>query len=217
MVPGLGLPAYLRHLARALEQRGAVVRLLDVPGFGTPGPLACAPHVEAIGEHVALALAADPPAGPLVLLGHSTGAQAALHAAVRLQRQRTDLSLVMAGPTFAPTQRGLAGLAFATPGAYRADSPRELVALPQAARGALGVLRLLRSGLADRPERVVARLQVPLVLTAGRRDSYAPRWWLDVLAASAVRAPSTRVVVLDGSHNNPFTRPDDVADVTLGR
>jgi fermentation-respiration switch protein FrsA (DUF1100 family) len=52
---------------------------------------------------------------------------------------------------------------------------------------------------------------VPLTLTAGEADSFAPRWWLDELAAAAVRAPRVTVEVLPGSHNNPFTEPARLA------
>jgi hypothetical protein len=52
------------------------------------------------------------------------------------------------------------------------------------------------------------------MLTAGEADTYAPREWLDRLA---VAAGSTNIGVrsLPGSHNNPFTHPEELADVVL--
>ena len=49
------------------------------------------------------------------------------------------------------------------------------------------------------------RLSVPLVLTAGRGDAFAPQWWLEVLACGATRSPAVTVERLGGSHNNPYT------------
>ena len=69
--------------------------------------------------------------------------------------------------------------------------------------------------MADAPDRRLARLRLPLTLTAGVDDSFAPLWWLETLANSAVCAPRTRVVVTGGSHNNPDTHPDELADVIL--
>jgi pimeloyl-ACP methyl ester carboxylesterase len=215
IVPGLGLPAYLLPLVRALAAAGARCSLLDVPGFGGPGPLACAPTLDGAAIAVAQFLSNRPEAAPVVLVGHSTGAQVALRAALLVQGRRPVAGLVLAGPTVAPTQRSLVRLAAVTPAAFRRDSPRELVVVPQLLRGGPDVVRLLRSALADRPEAAVAALTAPLTVTAGRSDSYAPAWWLDVLVAGAVRSPSAHRVVLPGSHNNPFTHAEDVADVVL--
>ena len=49
------------------------------------------------------------------------------------------------------------------------------------------------------------RLSVPLVLTAGDDDAFAPQWWLEVLACGATRSPAVTVERLGGSHNNPYT------------
>ena len=150
-----------------------------------------------------------------MLLGHSTGAQAALTAALGVQEVRPDLALVLAGPTFVPRQRRFLPLAAATLTAYRRDSLRELVIAPSVARGRLGVVNILRSGMRDAPEARVRRLVLPLTLTAGEADSYAPRWWLDRLAAAAALTPHVEVSTLPGSHNNVFTEPDQVAELVV--
>jgi len=218
VVPGLGVLGYLVPLLRELGRRAVTATLLDLPGFGSARPRACEASVSAIGRTASdvlryLSLAGALPAGGAVLVGHSTGAQAAAHAAVAVQDDLPLAAVVLAGPTVAPTQRSLRRLLTAAPASFLADSPRQLPVLRDLLRGGQGTVAMLRSAVADRPERVVAGLRVPLVVTAGRLDAIAPRWWLDVLARSAVRSPDVRVVTGPGSHNNPFTRPAGVADI----
>jgi hypothetical protein len=64
----------------------------------------------------------------------------------------------------------------------------------------------------DRPDERTRRLTVPLTLTSGEADSFAPRWWLDRLAEAAVTSPRVSVATLPGSNNNLFTHPHIVAD-----
>ncbi|GMA84895.1 hypothetical protein GCM10025868_01450 [Angustibacter aerolatus] len=49
---------------------------------------------------------------------------------------------------------------------------------------------------------------MPLVLTAGRSDTYSPEAWLRVLAAAATAAPSVRVLMTPGSHNPMVGHPE---------
>ena len=83
--------------------------------------------------------------------------------------------------------------------------------LPEVLRARLRLLTLVRSAIGDRPERSVPRLSVPLVLTAGRSDAFAPQWWLEVLACGATRSPAVTLERLGGSHNNPYTHADELA------
>nr|WP_269205247.1 alpha/beta hydrolase [Motilibacter aurantiacus] len=211
MVPGLGALGYLLPTVRAVAARGGRCVLLDLPGFGSRRPRPCPPTVAgAAGALAAWARAAAPP-GRLVLAGHSTGAQAALHAALLLQPDAAPQALVLAGPTVAPGQRGLLRLAARAPAAYRRDSPRELAVLPDYLRAGGALLTLLRSAVADRPEEAIARLQAPVTVTAGRQDAFAPRAWREQLVRAA--GGPARQVELDGSHNNPFTHPAQLAEV----
>lgn len=214
VVPGLGLTRYVRVLATEVAARGATCAVLDLPGFAVRGPRGADAEIWSIGAHAAAWVRERAGDRSVVLVGHSTGSQAALTAALDLQDDDRDLSLVLAGPTFTPAQRRWPALLRATATAYQDDrvsalDPREAV------RGVFGIPRILLSGMADAPEDRVASLRVPLTLTAGVDDSFAPAWWLERLAASAVAAPSTRVVLIGGSHNNPDTHPVELADVIL--
>ena len=214
ILPGLGLPQYVFPTAEALSRRGVLCTVLDLPGFAAAGRHGSQPHVHDIGRVAAEWVEAQAVTGPVVVLGHSTGSQAALAAALSLQETHTQLGLVMAGPTFTPRQRRLGPLAAATLTAYRRDSPAELMVVPTAVRGLTGVWSVLRSGMRDSPDERLQNLRVPLVLTAGEADSYAPEDWLHRLA-SASGSPTVTVCPLPGSHNNPYTHPEELADVVL--
>ena len=214
ILPGLGLPQYVFPTAEALSRRGVLCTVLDLPGFAAAGRHGSQPHVHDIGRVAAEWVEAQAVTGPVVVLGHSTGSQAALAAALSLQKTHTQLRLVMAGPTFTPRQRRLGPLAAATLTAYRRDSPAELMVVPTAVRELTGVWSVLRSGMRDSPDERLQNLRVPLVLTAGEADSYAPEDWLHRLAAAS-GSPTVTVRPLPGSHNNPYTHPEELADVVL--
>ncbi len=209
IVPGLGLPYYTLPTVVSIARSGLDAVVLDVPGFASDLPQAARPDVNAIGLAAARWVTSETGTRPVVLLGHSTGSQAALTAALSLGDRR-GLAVVLAGPTFAPEQRHLPRLLATTPFAYRDDRPDQLHAR-ELWRGRTGILAMLQSGLQDVPERRVAALTAPLTVTSGRHDAFAPVDWLDELATSAVRSPRTRTSQLGGSHNNLWTHPDDMA------
>jgi pimeloyl-ACP methyl ester carboxylesterase len=216
VVPGMGATGYLHRFADTVTALGTPCTVLDVPGFGRPGPLACPPTVRGVGRAVADLLGHPGEDGDVVLVGHSTGAQAALVAALALQATpAAPVRLVLAGPTVPPTLRSVPRMLLAAPAAYRRDSPRELVVVPQYLRAHRRAVTLLRSGVRDRPENALPRLRLPLVLAAGLADAFCPPWWLHVLARAAVRAPSVTTRLLPGSHNMPFTHPADLAAAVL--
>lgn len=137
----------------------------------------------------------------------------ALRAAIEVQDVVPLAGLVLAGPVFAPTQRSLPALARAATTALHREPPRELRVLRDHWRGWRHLPALVRSGLAEQPEQMIGQLTLPVTLTAGVDDAFAPRWWLLQLAEQASRSPDVGVAQLAGSHNNPFTQPGSVADL----
>lgn len=214
VLPGLGLPFYTIPTARALVARGLACTVLDLPGFGSSLPRPTSPSIHAAGLTAARWIESQAVGHPLVVLGHSTGGQAALTAALALSARRRDFSLVLAGTTFAPEQRRLHRLAGATPFAYRDDRLDQIDPM-EVYRGRTGIAAMLWSGLRDAPEERITHLPVPLTVTAGVHDAFVPFSWLDRLARSARSAPAVRTSLLGGSHNNLFTHPDAVADLVV--
>ncbi len=211
VVPGLGALGYLMDAVDACAA-DARTFLLDVPGFGRRGPRACPPEVPAIAETVSawLARVAD---RPVVLAGHSTGAQAALHVAAA-HPDRVS-ALVLLGPTFPPENRVLGGLARAFVRNSRHEPPGLLPATaPYYLRGGPSALtRFIRSAQRDEPERVITGVRCPVLLARGEHDAFAPRPWLDRLTAAA---PDGRSTTVPGAHTFPFRRGRLTADLILG-
>lgn len=210
VVPGLGALGYLSRFAAAIAASGSMCHVLDVPGFGSAGPDACAPSVPAMADTVSAWLT-ERGLHDVVLAGHSTGAQAAIQAARGHSAVRAVAAL---GLPFPPGERSWTRVLLTAPAAFRRDSPAEFAAaLPQYLRGNLAVLRLIASGLRARPERDVAGLTVPLVLASGAADAYSPAWWLEAVATQ-VKGPGT-VLMLPGSHNALWVHPDAAARAVL--
>ena len=196
VVPGLGALGYLLPLVRVCAA-WASVHLLDLPGFGARTTARLPADLTAVSAVLAGWLD-QVPDGPVVLLGHSTGAQAALHAAhARPERVRR---LVLAGATFPPQARRPLPLVRRVLATLPHEQLGQLPAvLPYYARGRGRVLDLLRSGMADAP--TSAGLAAPVVLR-GRQDRLCPPAWAHQLAAGGP------VVELPGGHNALWTRPD---------
>jgi pimeloyl-ACP methyl ester carboxylesterase len=214
LLPGLGLPGYTLPTAAAIAARGVECAVLDIPGFGSSEPRSARPHIDAIGAVATQWILQEAGTRPVVVLGHSTGAQAALTAALGLQTQRRTFAVVMAGPTFRPEHRRVPRLLAATPFAYRNDAPAEIDVM-EVLRARFDLLRLAGSGLRDAPESRIAGLVAPVAVTAGEHDSYAPSEWVTLLARSAVQSSRVRTSIVGGSHNNLYTHPAEVADVAL--
>jgi pimeloyl-ACP methyl ester carboxylesterase len=213
LLPGLCLPGYTLPTVRQLAAAGLRCLVVDALAWRS-GRRRAAPRVAATVPVLAAAtaawLASAPPLRPLVLIGHSTGAQVALEAALLAQDGQEGMSLVMAGPTFRPEHRTVPRLGGAALTAYRRDSPRQLAAVTgDLARVRLDLLSIIRSARRHRPEARVAGLRLPLTLMAGEADSFAPASWLSQLAAASQGTPA--VAVLPGSHNNFYTQPAAVA------
>ena len=159
ILPGLGLPFYTLPTARSIVQRGLDCEVLDLPGFGSTRPRPTRPNIHAIGLAAAGWVRARASDRPVVVLGHSTGSQAALTAALALAGERTSYALVMAGPTFAPRQRRVVTAARRRLPSPIATTARARSTRSRSATGALGIAVMLHSGMRDAPERRIAGLQ----------------------------------------------------------
>ncbi|WP_432119494.1 alpha/beta fold hydrolase [Streptomyces sp. bgisy032] len=208
LVPGLGAPGYLLRTLRRCARSGPV-RLLDVPGFGNPAGRACPETLGPLAETVARWLSVVPP-GPVVLAGHSTGAQVALHAAVRVpERVR---ALVLLSPTFPPHLRRMAPLLGAVARTAVRENPGFLpTVLPSYLRaGPRSLLKYVRSAQADAPEEVLPSVTCPVTVVAGERDALSPPDWVGHLAR---RAGDGRPLLVPGAHAFPHPHPAVTADV----
>jgi pimeloyl-ACP methyl ester carboxylesterase len=203
VVPGLGALDYLLPALQVAAAR-TTVHLLDLPGFGHPRTARCPSRLADVARAVAAWLRAVPDR-PVVLVGHSTGGQAALHAA----REVPVAGLVLSGLVFPASARRwlpLAGRVLRTlPSESAGELPR---VLPQYLRGGRRLLGLLASSLADRPEDVVGEVDAPVLVVRGRRDALCDRDWAARIAGSARRGTALE---LPGGHNTPTTAPEATA------
>ncbi|GAA2267678.1 hypothetical protein GCM10010145_47690 [Streptomyces ruber] len=173
LLPGLGALGYLLRTAGACAARGSTVRLLDLPGYGGGAGPSFPATIEALADVTADWLRTVP-GRPVVLAGHSTGAQMALHAALRVP-DRVQ-ALVLLGPTFPPSLRSAGALlgAFARTALCEAPSVLPHV-LPYYARGGPRRLgRLVRSAQRDAPERLLSSVSCDTFVVGGRHDAIAP-------------------------------------------
>jgi pimeloyl-ACP methyl ester carboxylesterase len=200
LVPGLGAVGYLLDTLAGCAAWSRA-HLLDVPGFGHAPPRPCPPEIPAMAATVSGWLDAALPGAEVVLAGHSTGAQVAVHVAVA--RPGRVRALALLGPTFPPAQRRLPAAALAAartlprerPGVVRGTVPYYVRA------GARTMARFVRSAQRDEPEHLVARLTCPTLVARGEHDRFAPPEWTGHLAATA---PKGWCLTVPGAHTFPY-------------
>jgi pimeloyl-ACP methyl ester carboxylesterase len=204
----LGAPGYLAPWARE-SSKWTRATIVDLPGWRAGNAQACPPTLVAIAMALADWLEATG-RRDVVLLGHSTGAQAALKTAQLIPE--LIRGLVLAGPTFDPDARTISALIRRAVRTLPHEVPAELPAVIPSyiASGGRPMLRLIRSAMADRPEDQVQRLTMPSVVITGQHDGFAPPVWARHLAELA----SAQYVVLPGAHNGCFPYAQ-VADTAL--
>ena len=201
LVPGLGAVGYLLPTARRCAA-WTRVHVLDVPGAGHRRTAHLPADLTSVAATVADWLSAAE-LGAVTLVGHSTGAQAVLRAALAVPAQVAGL--VLAGPTFAPRDRRALPLLRDVLATLPHEQPGELPAvLPCYVRGARGLPVLLRTAMADRPEDAVGDVAAPVVVLRGAHDRLCTPAWARTLVE---RARDGRDVVLPGAHNVPWTCP----------
>ncbi|WP_166382815.1 alpha/beta fold hydrolase [Catellatospora methionotrophica] len=208
IVAGLGAVGMMRRTMTVIGSRTRCV-LLDLPGYHHSGPASCAPTIEDIADLVAAWLR-DHTTTPVILLGHSTGAQAALRAAVKAPGL-VDM-LVMAGPTLVPAARRPWGLTRKLARTLIHESVSAGIAVcPDFARaGIRNLLQFARSGMDDRPEQIMPIVSCPVLVITGEHDHLAPPSWAHRLAAMATEGSA---VTIAGAHSFPHTMPRTVSDL----
>jgi pimeloyl-ACP methyl ester carboxylesterase len=206
IVPGLGAVGYMLEFVHAC---GAWTRtvLLDLPGFGDPAIRGCPADLDSLTPVAAGCLADASDGYPVVLVGHSTGAQLALRAAVAAPERVA--ALVLVGITFEPSVRASPAGLLPQLRTYVWERPRELLlTLPDFARAGRRLPQYVASALQDRPEDRMASVGAPVLVLRGHRDTLCPLPWARQLAA---RAHDGEARTLPGSHNVPYTHPGAVA------
>jgi pimeloyl-ACP methyl ester carboxylesterase len=201
LLPGLGAPGYLVPWVRQIATWTRAT-VLDLPGWRWGRATACPATVADIGAAAAQWLT-EHDRRDVVLLGHSTGAQAAIRTASLVGDRLTGL--VLAGPTFDPAARSVAGLLRRAVPTLAHERLAEVPAvLPSYLHsGGFNLLRFLLDALRDRPEDRVGHLAVPVLVVTGERDGFAAPAWARQLATVA----SGRCAILPGAHNACFPYP----------
>ena len=205
IVPGLGAMGYMLDLLHACGA-WTEAALVDLPGFGNAVTKDCPADLDTLTPVAVgcLGPAADP---PVLLVGHSTGAQLALRAAATAPSRVA--ALVLIGLTFDPPVRERWPRLVPRLRTYLHERPRELVVtVPDFVRGGARLGQYLGSALRDRPEDHLPQVTAPVLVLRGRRDALCPLPWAQELMRG--RADG-EVRTLPGSHNVPYTHPGAVA------
>ncbi|NII49829.1 alpha/beta fold hydrolase [Frigoribacterium endophyticum] len=186
LVHGLGLShRSFSRLAAALVAHGPVLAP-DLPGFGrSPGPgrrLTIPQLAEALLPRLD-ELASAPLAGPVVLVGHSLGAQVVVEMALR--RPDVVAGVVLVGPVVdrvAPSVVGQ-GRRLALDMLGEPPLTSAMVTRDYLRGGLLSYAAGTRSMLRHPIDERLPGLAAPLLVLRGRHDPVAPARWADELVA----------------------------------
>lgn len=208
LVHGLGMShRSYRRLHEVLAQ-SAPVHSLDLPGFGglraPRDDVSTARMADALAE---VAAALTP--GPVVLVGHSMGAQWAVETAAR--HPSRVAALVLIGPVVDDRHRTLGAQAIALARDALFETPRTnvRVLLDYLRSGTAWFLAQVRHMLVYPIEERLAPLLVPALVVRGSRDPVAGGAWLTRLVDCAVDGEA--LVVPGRGHHVERSAPDEVA------
>jgi len=217
LVHGIGVShRYLARLHEELRRRASgrfAVVSVELPGHaGLPKPRADA-DVSRIATGLDAALAACG-AGPLVLVGHSMGAQWVTELAVR-RGGRDVTAVVLMGPVSDEAHRshGAQAVALAVDTLRERLRTNAIVFADYVRCGVRWYLTQSRHMVAYPIEERVARLELPVLVMRGERDPIAGESWCRRLAAATRRA--RLAVVPGGAHVVQDAAPEAVADRLL--
>jgi len=210
LLHGIGLShRSLAGLAEHLSPAGRVISY-DLPGFGsTPRPR----HRLTVEDHAALILREldERDAGPVVVVGHSMGAQFAIEVARQAPGAVTHVVLI--GPVVDEKRPTLTAQALAL--------VRDSVAEPPATQ-LMVALDYLRCGprwffteataMRDYPtNRAITGIPHPVLVIRGENDPIADAAWCESLAS---RVSDGRLATIPGHrHNVPHSNPAATAEV----
>ncbi|KPC76862.1 hypothetical protein ADL26_04645, partial [Thermoactinomyces vulgaris] len=169
----------LMPLAARLAERYPV-RALDMPGFGFSGDPGDPADVSALAKWIAMGLEAIGE-GPVAVVGNSFGAQVAT--ALAEEHPALVRSVVLVGPTMDPayptklrqTWHWVRGLPYEDPG----QLPVILRDLADA--GLRRAWRTFDIALADRIDQRLPRVQTPVLITRGAKETVASQRWISEL------------------------------------
>lgn len=197
LIHGIGMShRYLSRLHDVLAHDRAVYSI-DLPGFGgLPKP---GTDVDVVAMASALGRVIESlNAGPVVLVGHSMGAQWVVE--VGAQRPELVTDVVVIGPVADSEHRSLLSQTIALAKDTFGETPaiNAIVFTDYLRCGVPWYLAQVRHMLSYRIEDRVAVLSVPLLVVRGSRDPIAGLEWCRRLRDAAVRA---RLVLIPGRYH----------------
>ena len=192
----IGLEAHLSHHGRVIN--------FDLPGFGsTPRPS----HRMSVEDYAATIRRElhDRDAGPVVVVGHSMGAQFA----VELARQHPDAvtHVVLVGPVVDAKKRSLVAQSLALLRDSALEPPRTqfMVITDYLRCGPRWFLREVRSMLEYPTHIAITDLTQPVLVLRGENDPIADASWCESLRGRA--ADGAVVTIADNRHNVVHSDP----------
>jgi pimeloyl-ACP methyl ester carboxylesterase len=212
LLHGIGLShREFTGLARELSRTGRVVSF-DLPGFGpTPRPR----HRLSVQEHAAIVLRTlDRLAvGPVVVVGHSMGAQFAIE--VARQRPEAVDRVVLVGPVVDAKKRSLSAQTLVLLRDSALEPPKtQLMVTFDYLRCGIPWFLTEAFAMRDYPTHLAVReVGHPLLVIRGEHDPIADAAWCRRLAA---QAPDARVATIPGHrHNVVHSNPTATAAAIL--
>jgi pimeloyl-ACP methyl ester carboxylesterase len=212
LVHGVGLShRSFSRLARVLAVHGAVLAP-DLPGFGeTTGPrrrLGVDELADSLLPRLDEVSSAGGDGAPLVVVGHSMGAEIAVEIARR--RPRDVRALVLVGPVVDPTARSpfAQGLRLLVDMGGEPPLTTAMVVRDYARGGFVSFAAAVRSMLRYDTLGRLREVTAPVLVLRGARDPVAPARWGDDLRRATSRG--SVVEVRGAVHNVVHSHADDV-------
>ena len=165
---------------------GAEVIAIDLPGYGEAPEPPRILTVERTADLVAAYVRSEV-GDPVVVVGHSMGAQVALEVAAR--HPELVSRLVLIGPTVDPAARTARKQIARLLHDIAVESPKVIaIGAREYVRAGPHLRGKFRAMLANRPEAVLSRVEAPTLVLRGEDDVVVSREWCRRIAAGMRRA-----------------------------